>query len=181
LFHCFTATLDLSRPSDQFIGTNIYLLNFFKPKLQGDAMNSDVRSLVLQLSHLMKDKRRAVDADLVRTAKKCLSIFHDKNFGSTIPGYRTLMEALYLEAADDLANGAPLLKSYSMGLSFKNGKLTKFSIPYSDSTSFGTIACSIKIKSLKAFEKHLANQDFNLSQEQINASIYFISLQLAQL
>jgi hypothetical protein len=142
-------------------------------------MSENLKMQISQLAFEMKRNPYSTDFKLVHLGGRCLSLFNDSNFGPMIPNYSELMQKLYIETIVDLAHGAPMLHSHSLGLAFVNGKLVRFSVPYSESNSLGTVVCSINLKSRKAFEKHLLENVMPLTQEQINASIYFLVHQLS--
>ncbi len=144
-------------------------------------MSDDFKSYISELSELMTNRPDLLDPKIIKLGKDSLAVFVDFNYGVSLPGYRELMKDLYVEAILDLAAGMPLLKKHILGVAFKNSKLMRFSVPFSESNDLGTVVSSVSLKSLKAFEKHRLEKNIELNQDELNAAIYYLINQVSML
>jgi hypothetical protein len=144
-------------------------------------MNDDLRERILLLSKIMKNQARSTDSQLLENGRRCLAIYNDTNFGASIPKYEDYMRDLYLEAAVDLSNGAALLRHYVMGVCFRNGRLTRFSIPLGSSQDMGTLVCSVRLKHEQQTSEDPANSAFVENQEVVNAGVYLLCFLISRI
>lgn len=141
--------------------------------------SADLTEQILQLSECMRRKPSEVESKLLIGGARSLSIVCGGDFDTKTPEYKTSMHGLYKEVINDLAHGAPLLTHHTLGISSKNQRLVRFSLPVSDSDiltakkseSLGTLVCTIELKI----------EAESLTQDDVNAAIYLIAYYISQL
>lgn len=144
-------------------------------------MSEQLKKYVTDLSELMKTKPELTDSSLLTLGQQSLALFMDYNYGKSIENFQELMQTVYMDTIIDLANGGTLLNTHVIGVAFKNGKLTRFTIPYTQTLSVGTVVCSIRLKGIVARESDAEIEPVELSQEQLNAAIYLLINRVSKL
>lgn len=144
-------------------------------------MSEDLKKQIHELSSLMKSDPDSVQKKLLKEGQNTIALFQDENFSLSLLNYRDLLKSLYLEVLLDLANGAPLLKAHTLGLVFRQGKFARFAVPHEDAGSVGTVVTSVNLKVRKAFERFRKEDEANISQDELNASVYYIIHQYSKL
>ncbi len=134
----------------------------------------------LELAMLMKANAAMIEKPLVAKGAEFVAIYVDSNFKDSFKNYHDLkMETLKM-VLEDLAAGAPALRSSTVGLSYRNNRVEPYISPHGTMPPSNTMY-SINLKESVAFKNYLFSSNEDLPEEMINVAIYYITLQLSKL
>lgn len=148
-----------------------------------DAYQTELVQSAIELAHLMKGQRQLLEKDLFDQGSTIIGIFNDSNFKDSFQNMRELKADLLTNAIEDIAIGGGRLLTATLGITYQKGKL----LPYLEmlgSTPSGNIIYSISLKHRAAFQHwrdHDDSEDLELSQTDVNAAIYRLTVELAEM
>lgn len=143
------------------------------------AQSPDIFQTLLQLAEQMKENPQGIDRELVRRGDQLLGVFHDENYGLTFKDLRTKKRYAIEMVAKDISEGALTLQTSSIGVSFTDGKMLPFITPMGTPAK-GTVVFSLNWKDTKAFQNWRDNEQNEISQDDINTSLYRLAVILSE-
>ncbi|MFN7728047.1 MAG: hypothetical protein ACK5P7_02705 [Bdellovibrio sp.] len=141
----------------------------------------DVIATARKLAQMMREKPAAIERDLINAGDELLAFFEDPNFRTSFQNLKALKKEAIEMAIQDISSGVMTLRSSSIGVSFRGSGLTPYITPHGTSPP-GNVVFSISWKNIKAF-RHWRDSEGSddVTQDQINLSIYRLTAMLADL
>lgn len=149
-------------------------------EFDNETMKIDIAGSAFQLAQMIKTDKSLIERDLFTRGADLLGLFEDLNFKDTFQNFRELKVALFKMAIEDLAMGGVTLKSSTLGLTFRDGKIKTFISPFGANPQ-GTVMFSINLKSAVQKGKKTEGEDSEMPQEDLNAAIYRLTVALSEL
>lgn len=143
-------------------------------------MKIDIAGSALQLAQMIKTDKSLIERSLFTEGSEMLGLYEDLNFKDTFQNLKEMKLELFKMAIEDLAMGGLTLKTSTIGLSFREGKIKTFISPLGTSPQ-GTVMFSINLKNNAAFKNFRNGDGGELPQEKINAAIYRLTVALSDL
>lgn len=133
-----------------------------------------------ELAFLMKQSPQQVEKELIQNGENLVGIFEDPNY--THRRFQNLnrqkIEVLK-SAIDDIGVGVMVLRSSNIGLNFKGKDIQNYISPHGSNPS-GTVVFSVNWKNIAAFKNWRHGEGDDVSQNDINAAIYFLTFQISK-
>ena len=136
---------------------------------------------VLELSELMKNHQGEQDEALVEQGQSLLAIYSDENYTpKRYPDLNTQKAELIKRVIEDISMGVMILRTSSLGLTVRNNKVEPYMVPHGKLPQGNTIF-SINWKNIVAFKNYRHGDSDPVSQDDINAAIYLLTVELSRL
>lgn len=132
----------------------------------------------LELATMMKEEPSLVETPLIHKGNELIGIFVDPNFNDNSMNLKPLKIDTLKMAIEDLGMGAITLRTATVGLTYKDGKIIPFINPHG-SAAMGNVVYSINWKNVVAFKNWRKGLQNKIPQEDIEAAIYRLSLELS--
>lgn len=155
-----------------------------------ESFQTELVQSAIELAHLIKGDRHLLEKSLYEQGSGVVGIFCDSNFKDSFQNMRELKVDILTNAIEDLATGGGRLLLATLGITYQTGKLQPY-IEMLGAAPGGNIIYSINLKQRAAF-KHWrdieqtaeraaqSGEDFELSQTDINAAIYRLTVALSE-
>jgi hypothetical protein len=131
----------------------------------------DILAASAELAQLLHGNENYLDQEVIDRGNELLEFFTDENLAAEGTNFDTMkIEALKL-AIDDLSTGGKLMRKSLMGLFASRNEFFTFAEPYGEKPS-KAVAYSISMKNAFPKDDWRISEDFELSQEDLNAAIY---------
>ena len=135
----------------------------------------------MELAHLMKANPGGIEKDLSSMGAKLVGLFQDENytdrrFADLTPQKIELLK----KAIEDISAGVMILRSSTMGLAYRNNKISPYVSPHGTLPS-GTVIYSITWKNIAAFKAWRFGDGDDIPEEEVNAAIYFLTTEISHL
>jgi hypothetical protein len=145
-----------------------------KPKL------IDVYASAKELAEIFYSEPSFVEKELLAKGESLIGIFQDPTFKDDFKNFQEMkIEALKM-AIEDMAMGAVTLRNSTVGLTHTQGKIQTYITPIGTPPP-GNTMYSINLKSSVAFKNFRFDDGDEFPQEDVNASIYYLSFVLSDL
>ncbi|MCX7979203.1 MAG: hypothetical protein N2578_09395 [Bdellovibrionaceae bacterium] len=139
---------------------------------------ADVIGTAQRLAEIIKQDRSAIDRGEYQRGDALLAFFEDPNFG-TRGGLPELKVQVLHQCLEDLATHAKVLAEAYVGIVFLNNNFEIFISPYGESPE-GTVVYKVGLKNYAAFQRWRRGEATEVGQEDINAGIYRLAVELAR-
>lgn len=140
----------------------------------------DVLGTAMQLAQLLKEDPQGIDKAEFKRGEILLTFFQDPNFGPSFPNLRDFKTEIVVQAIEDMANRSKILSKSFMGVAFANNALETFNCEYGQSPK-GNVVYKIGLRDVVAFQNWRSGQNSEISAEDINASIYRLTVEWSKL
>lgn len=147
-----------------------------------DGFTESIVETAGRLAEILRDDPESIEADLLAQGQNLVGVYVDANFsGRNFSDLLPLKITTLKQAIDDIAGGVLVLRSSTLGVTFRTNKLMTFVSPLS-STPQGTVVYSIAWKDSAAFLRWREDaSESELPQDQLNAAIYFLTHEWSKL
>jgi hypothetical protein len=133
------------------------------------------------LAKLMATNPAKIERGLASHGEKLVGIFCDENY--TTQRFKNLnhlkIDTLQ-RAIEDISIGVSALRSSTLGLAVKDSQINHYISPHGV-TPEGNVIFSINWKDIKAFKNWRQGNDNDISQDDLNAAIYYLTAEIAKL
>lgn len=148
------------------------------PKMAASDAPEFFETLVELATH-MRDDPSGINIELNRRGEELLGVFQDQNYRKQFKNLRAQKMHAIEMAARDISMGVSTLRSSTIGISFSEGKLIPFVTPHGSSPR-GSVVFSISWRNTKAFRNWRSHEGVEVSQDEINMSLYCLAVILSE-
>jgi hypothetical protein len=135
----------------------------------------------VDLAQLMSASPARIEKSITAKGENLVGIFSDENYTEKrFKNLRQLKLDILQRAVEDIAVGVSVLRSSTFGLAISNNKINHFISPHGVLPD-GNVIFSINWKDIKAFKNWRRESSHDVSQDDVNAAIYYLSAEIAKL
>lgn len=141
-------------------------------------MKVDVYSSALELAHIFKEEQKLIEKPLLDEGNAVVGVFTDTNFSKSFQGLKEAKLEVLQRAIEEIAGGGGTLLTSQIGIVFREGKVRPF-VELLGTSPQGSVIYSLNLKKRKAFHKYKEGDGEEVSQEDINAAVYRLAVELS--
>lgn len=140
----------------------------------------DILAPSLEIATIMAVDKDFAEKEILKKGDELIGFFSDPNYGMNFQNLRQMkVEAIKL-AIEDLATGGTTLRSSTVGLSFTNGKIVTYIVPFGSKPE-GTSIFNINLKNLFAFKNWRNDSKLEIPQDDLNVAVYRLAYEWSKL
>jgi hypothetical protein len=140
----------------------------------------DVFASAKTLAEIFHSDPNIVERALIAKGEALIGIFQDPTFKDDFKNFQEMKVEAVKMAIEDMAAGAMTLRNSTVGLTHNKGKIQTYITPIGTPPP-GNTMYSINLKSSVAFKNFRFDEGDEFPQEDVNASVYYLSFVLSDL
>lgn len=145
------------------------------------AVQINILKSVEELSEMMSETPAGVDRSLAAKGEALLGIYFDENY--TLDRFPDLNERkieILRKVVEDVSMGVMTLRSFNIGLTTRNNKIEPYIVAHGKLPQ-GNVVYSVNWRNIVAFKNWRKGGGDPVSQDDINAAIYFLAVAISKL
>lgn len=141
----------------------------------------NVIETVDELSELMKNDPGGIDEDLVAKGEALIGTFADENYTTRrFPDLNAKKIEIIKRTIEDISMGVMILRTSTLGLTVRANSVEPYIIPHGNLPN-GNVIFSLNWKNIVAFKNWRSGESDPVSQDDINAAIYMLTVEISRL
>lgn len=141
----------------------------------------NVMATIDELADLMKNDPGGIDEDLVTKGESLIGLYSDENYTvRRFPDLNTKKIDIIKRTIEDISMGVMILRTSTLGLTVRTNAVEPYIIPHGNLPN-GNVIFSLNWKNIVAFKNWRSGESDPVSQDDINAAIYMLTVEISRL
>ena len=152
-----------------------------KPAKKKPVQPKNIKDTAIELAKIMNKDPDFVEDDTLQKGENLVGLFFDTQY--TDRRFKGLTEQkveVLKQAISDISSGVMTLRTSSIGVSYKAGKMVTYVSPLG-SLPEGTVVFSVNWKNIAAFKNWRHGEEVDVPQEDVNAAVYRLTYEISKL